>query len=64
MRQEKEINAYKLERDDMIVCTQNPKGYKTKNLLELTSSSRTQDTRSIDKNHLHFYINNKVVETN
>ena len=42
--------------DDMILYTENPKD-SIRKLLELISEfSKLQDTKSIHRNHLHFYI--------
>ena len=42
--------------DDMILCTENPKD-RIRKLLELISDfSKVADTKSIHRNHLHFYI--------
>ena len=42
--------------DDMILCIENPKD-SIRKLLELISEFSTlQDTKSIHRNHLHFYI--------
>lgn len=41
--------------DDMILHTENPKGFTFKKLLEQMSLARMQDIRSIYKDQLHFY---------
>ena len=41
--------------DDMILYTENPKGFTFKKLLEQMSLARMQDIRSIYKDQLHFY---------
>ena len=64
MRDEKEIKAIQIGKevklslfaDDMIPYTENPKD-SIRKLLELISNlAEFQDTKSIHRNHLHFYI--------
>ena len=65
IREEKEIKGIQVEKeevklslfaDDMILYIENPKDCMRK-LLELISElSKLQDTKSIQRNHLHFYI--------
>ena len=52
----KEVVKLSLFADDMILYTENPKD-SIRKLLELISEfSKLQDTQSIHRNHLHFYI--------
>ena len=65
IREEKEIKGIQIGKeevklslfaDDMILYIENPKDCMRK-LLELISElSKLQDTKSIQRNHLHFYI--------
>ena len=64
IRKEKEIKEIQIKKeaklslfaDDMILYIENPKD-SIRKLLELISEcSKLQDTKSIHRNHLHFYI--------
>ena len=63
IRDEKEIKGIQIRKevklslfaDDMILCIENPKD-SIRKLLELSDLAKLQDTKSIQKNHLHFYI--------
>ena len=64
MREEKEIKGIQIEKevklslfaDDMILYIENPKDTIRKLLKLITELAKLQDTKSIHRNHLHFYI--------
>jgi len=64
IREEKEIKGIQIEKevklslfaDDMILYIENPKDTIRKLLKLITELAKLQDTKSIHRNHLHFYI--------
>ena len=64
MREEKEIKGIQIEKevklslfaDDMRLYIENPKDTIRKLLKLITELAKLQDTKSIHRNHLHFYI--------
>ena len=63
IREEKEIKGIQIEKevklslfaDDMILYIENPKDTIRKLLKLITELAKLQDTKSIHRNHLHFY---------
>ena len=65
IREEKEIKGIQIEKEkvklslfanDMILYMENPKDSMRKLLEVISELSKLQDTKSIQRNHLHFYI--------